>query len=179
MTRSGPLRRIVAAFTPQKVGGPAAPLEELSYVQGEPITLGKGKVSIVEFWATWCPPCKVAIPHLNKLYVEKYKKAGVQLVGVTKEDEKTVKPFIESMKSSFTYPVALDSSGSVSSGYPTNGIPSAFVVDHEGSVAWQGHPMDGGFETAVDTCIENAKATKGSGDKKVADKKEAGDKKVD
>ena len=111
--------------------------------------------------------------------MEKYKKAGVQLVGVTKEDEKTVKPFIESMSSSFTYPVALDSSGSVSSGYPTNGIPSAFVVDHEGSVAWQGHPMDGGFETAVDTCIENAKATKGSGDKKVADKKEAGDKKVD
>ena len=116
--------------------------------------------------------------HLNKLYVEKYKKAGVQLVGVTKEDEKTVKPFIEGMKDSFTYPVALDSSGSVSSGYPTNGIPSAFVVDHEGSVAWQGHPMDGGFETAVDTCIENAKATKGSDDKKVADKKKE-DKKVD
>ena len=66
----------------------------------------------------------------------------------------------------------------MSSGYPTNGIPSAFVVDHEGSVAWQGHPMDGGFETAVDTCIENAK-TGGSGGKKVADKKEAGDKKVD
>ena len=110
--------------------------------------------------------------------MEKYKKAGVQLVGVTKEDEKTVKRFIESMKSYFTYPVALDSSGSVSSGYPTNGIPSAFVVDHEGSVAWQGHPMDGGFETAVDTCIENAKAG-GSGGKKVADKKEAGDKKVD
>ena len=134
--------------------------------------------------------------------MEKYKKAGVQLVGVTKEDEKTVKPFIEvrfvcslvaegfgvvvlhlpgcvqGMKDSFTYPVALDSSGSVSSGYPTNGIPSAFVVDHEGSVAWQGHPMDGGFETAVDTCVENAKATKGSDDKKVADKKKE-DKKVD
>ena len=131
--------------------------------------------------------------------MEKYKKAGVQLVGVTKEDEKTVKPFIEvnrpprasrnprcphprplvqGMKDSFTYPVALDSSGSVSSGYPTNGIPSAFVVDHEGSVAWQGHPMDGGFETAVDTCIENAKATKGSDDKKVADKKTE-EKKVD
>ena len=64
------------------------------WVKGDPVDISSG-VHVLEFWATWCPPCKVAIPHLNKLYVEKYKKAGVQLVGVTKEDEKTVKPFIE------------------------------------------------------------------------------------
>lgn len=68
-------------------------------------------MTVVEFWATWCPPCRVAIPHLNKLYVNKYKAKGVQLVGVTKEDEGTVKPFIAERKGQFTYPVAIDSTG--------------------------------------------------------------------
>jgi len=98
-------------LSPQKVGGAAASLSSLKYVQGEAFELGGGKVSVIEFWATWCPPCKIAIPHLNKLYVENYKAKGVQLVGVTKEDEGTVKPFIAERKHQFTYPVAIDSSG--------------------------------------------------------------------
>eukprot|EP01046_Picozoa_sp_COSAG06_P039988 COSAG06_NODE_4791_length_3950_cov_18.021240_2_plen_311_part_00 len=102
---------IVEMLTPQKVGGAAASLSSLKYVQGEAFELGGGKVSVIEFWATWCPPCKIAIPHLNKLYVENYKAKGVQLVGVTKEDEGTVKPFIAERKHQFTYPVAIDSSG--------------------------------------------------------------------
>ena len=102
---------IVAMLTPQKVGGAAASLAALKYVQGDPFEVGGGKVTVVEFWATWCPPCKVAIPHLNKLYVDKYKAKGVQLVGVTKEDEGTVKPFIAERKAQFTYPVAIDSTG--------------------------------------------------------------------
>ena len=86
-------------------------LAPLKFVQGDPFDVGTGKVTVVEFWATWCPPCKVAIPHLNKLYVDKYKSKGVQLVGVTKEPEATVKPFIAERKKEFTYPVAIDSTG--------------------------------------------------------------------
>jgi thiol-disulfide isomerase/thioredoxin len=113
-----PARSIVAMLTPQKVGGPAASLAPLKYVQGDPFEIGRGKVTVVEFWATWCPPCKVAIPHLNKLYVNKYKAKGVQLVGVTKEDEGTVKPFIAERKGQFTYPVAIDGTGATATLLP-------------------------------------------------------------
>ncbi len=98
----------------------------LKFVQGDAFEIGGGKVTVVEFWATWCPPCKVAIPHLNKLYVNKYKARGVQLVGVTKEDEGTVKPFIAERKAQFTYPVAIDGTGaSTTLCFPLCTLPSA------------------------------------------------------
>jgi len=122
------------------VGQKAALLQGLKYVQGNPVTLGEGQVSVVEFWATWCPPCRTSIPHLNKLY-NQYKSKDVQFVGVTSEKEDVVKGFIQKMGADFAYPVALDPAQAVTSSFPVAGIPVAFVISRDGKVVWQGHPM--------------------------------------
>mmetsp|Transcript_19853 Transcript_19853/g.31083 ORF Transcript_19853/g.31083 Transcript_19853/m.31083 type:complete len:200 (-) Transcript_19853:191-790(-) len=145
------LPRFLGGASKSIVGEKAPPISDLQYVQGEPVELGNGKVTVVEFWATWCPPCRTSIPHLNEVY-RKFKDQGVDFVGVTNEDESTVKKFMEKMGPDFTYPSALDRSGSVSRGYPVSGIPAAFIVGKDGIVSWQGHPMSG-LEGAISKAL--------------------------
>lgn len=114
------------------------------WINGTPVepAEGDGKtVYVVEFWATWCGPCRVTIPHLNKLY-EQLKDRGVVIVGVTTEDEATVRPFLEQMKMS--YLIALDTDDTTAETWmkDVDGIPHAFVVGTDGTVLWAGHPMD-------------------------------------
>jgi thiol-disulfide isomerase/thioredoxin len=129
------------------IGDPAAPLNIATWVQGDPIDLAavKGeKIVVVEFWATWCGPCRTSIPHLTELQ-KKFADRGVVFVGVTDEDEPTVRQFVNQMGSKMTYTVAIDNNRQTSDGYMKaygqNGIPCAFVVDRAGSIAWVGHPM--------------------------------------
>lgn len=138
-----------------KLGDPAQPLALSKTVKGDPLDLaaGKGKqVYVVEFWATWCPPCRESIPHLTDLQ-KRFKDKGVVFVGISDETEAKVKPFVEKMGDKMNYVVALDSSRKTSEAYMgaygQNGIPTAFVVDKQGRVAWVGHPMDG-----LDAAIE-------------------------
>src|SRR5437764_4651078 len=64
-----------------KVGDPAPKLQMGKWIQGEPVTEFKpGKAYLVEFWATWCGPCRVSIPHLNELH-NKYKDQGLVVIG--------------------------------------------------------------------------------------------------
>lgn len=135
-----------------KVGTQAPRLQTGNWVQGEPVRqLEKGKAYIVEFWATWCGPCKVSIPHLNEIY-QKYKDRGLVVIGQDcwENDEKLVAPFVKSMGEKMTYRVALDNKASSKSGAmcdawmtagEKNGIPCAFLVDKNGVIAWIGHPM--------------------------------------
>ena len=148
---------LVGSFVVQaaKLGDPARPLALSKTVKGDPVDLaaGKGKqVYVVEFWATWCPPCRESIPHLTDLQ-KRFKDKGVVFVGISDETEAKVKPFVEKMGSKMDYVVALDSSRKTSEAYMgaygQNGIPTAFIVDKQGRVAWVGHPMDG-----LDTAIE-------------------------
>mmetsp|Transcript_33870 Transcript_33870/g.83258 ORF Transcript_33870/g.83258 Transcript_33870/m.83258 type:complete len:202 (-) Transcript_33870:182-787(-) len=148
------LPKVMAYFgigQPKKiVGQDAPPLDGLVYVQGNPVKYSSEKITVVEFWATWCPPCRSSIPHLDAVY----KKYGSQVdfVGITKENKATVDPFIEKMKDTFTYPVASDLSGEVSAKFPVEGIPAAFIVGKDGKVAWQGHPMSG-LEEAIEAAL--------------------------
>src|SRR6516162_2697418 len=65
-----------------KIGDPAPKLQSGKYVQGEAVKeFQKGKAYIVEFWATWCGPCRISIPHLNETY-EKYKDKGLIVIGM-------------------------------------------------------------------------------------------------
>ncbi len=132
-----------------QLGDPAPALEIADWVKGDPIDLAdaKGKqVVVVEFWATWCGPCRVSIPHLTEMQ-KKFAERGVVFVGVSDEDKPTVQPFVDNMGDKMDYRVAIDRNRATSErymkAYGVNGIPHAFVVDREGRIAWHGHPMDG------------------------------------
>lgn len=135
---------IVMAALALNVGEPAPPLEAKKWFNGDAVNPAApdGKTFyVIEFWATWCPPCKKSIPHLNELH-EKYSDQGIVIVGVTTEPEKTVKPFMD--KIPMKYRVALASTEEIQKTWMKNveGIPHAFVVNTNGVVIWQGHPMD-------------------------------------
>jgi len=132
------------ATVPTKLGDAAYPLTALTWIKGAPTTLAAGKVYVVEFWATWCPPCRQSIPHLTQLQ-KKYKDRGVVVIGVSNEEPAKVTPFVETMGTQMDYHVAVDTAGAVVAGYMSafkqGGIPTAFIVDKQGRVVWHGHPM--------------------------------------
>ena len=142
----------LAAGSTLKVGDPAPKLQTGKWVQGDPVkNFEKGKAYIVEFWATWCPPCRASIPHLNEVY-KKFKDKGLVVIGQDcwERDESLVVPFVKKMGDKMTYRVALDDKASNKKGKMAetwmeaagrDGIPSAFLVDTKGVIAWIGHPM--------------------------------------
>mgnify|MGYP001283895366 CR=1 FL=1 len=136
------------------VGSPAPALKPARWVQGGPVKLEKGSVTVVEFWATWCGPCRDTIPHLTEL--AKRFQGRVQVVGVNiwekpsgmEDVEKRVNAFVAELGPQMGYPVARDTTdGQVATAWMgargQHGIPRAYVVDRDGRIAWAGHPLQG------------------------------------
>jgi thiol-disulfide isomerase/thioredoxin len=153
----GVLALAFPAFSAE-LGDPAAPLQIAEWVKGKPVDLagGKGKkIFVVEFWATWCGPCRASIPHLTELQ-KKFKDKDVVFIGVSDEDVPTVKKFVEKMGDKMDYTVAVDTDRKTSKGYMTaygqGGIPTAFIVDKEGRMVWFGHPM-GDLEKSLEQVV--------------------------
>jgi thiol-disulfide isomerase/thioredoxin len=131
--------------------GDAAPLLTVkSFVKGKPIPakLAANQTYVVEFWATWCGPCKATIPHLTQLQKQNPK---VNFIGVSilEENQSGVKPFVTQMGAKMGYTVAMDT-GLGEKGFMAknwfnaageNGIPTSFIVK-DGKIAWIGHPME-------------------------------------
>lgn len=97
-----------------------------------------GKPLLLEFWATWCPPCRRSIPHLNEIHA-KYKDRGLMVVGVTDEPNAVIRKFQKDTP--MDYAVATDTGGRLSQKMGIDGIPHAFLVNKEGKIVWDGHPM--------------------------------------
>lgn len=138
---------LATAMQAAELGDPAPPLRIAQWVKGEPVDLaaGKGKtIYVVEFWATWCGPCRTSIPHLTELQ-KKFKDKGVVFIGVSDEKVPVVKSFVDKMADKMDYVVAVDQDRKTSAGYmeayQQGGIPHAFIVDKESRVVWHGHPM--------------------------------------
>ncbi len=153
---------------PLSVGDPAPKLAVKSFVKGEPISeFEPGKIYVVEFWATWCGPCRATIPHLTEL---QKKNSDVSFIGVSvfERDQAKVKPFVEGMGDKMAYRVAVDavgereqgSEGAMAKTWMTAAgqdvIPTAFIVNKEGRIAWIGSPK------SMDESLE--KITSGSWD---------------
>lgn len=98
----------------------------------------RGKVVLVNFWATWCPPCRKEMPDLETLY-QRFGPKGFVVLGISDEDAAKVKPFIEERRISF--PILLDPGRKVNEAFVVNGIPKSFVYDREGKLAAQSIDM--------------------------------------
>lgn len=129
-----------------KLGEKAKALTISEWIKGSAVDVTDGKnVYVVEFWATWCGPCRNTIPHLTELQ-KKYKDQGVVFVGVSSEKAEEVKPFVQEMGDKMDYNVAVDKDDATDKAYMAaygqGGIPCAFIINKESQVVWVGHPME-------------------------------------
>jgi thiol-disulfide isomerase/thioredoxin len=104
----------------------------------------KGKVVVVEFWATWCAPCVAGIPHLNELH-EKHAKEGLVILSLTDQSRSHVEEFVGKRQMKYTIGVKSETGDA----YGVSGIPHAFVVGRDGKLLWHGHPADKQFDATI------------------------------
>jgi len=114
-------QKMAEDFTLQTANGPAFRLSEQ-----------RGKTVILNFWATWCPPCREEMPSLERLY-QQHKERGFVLVAVSLDaDPKLVPPYVKESK--LTFAIALDPKAEVANKYGVRALPSSFVVDRDGTM---------------------------------------------
>ncbi len=134
--------------------GDKAPTTEISHwLKGKPVAeFEDGNVYVMEFWATWCGPCKASIPHISELQ-EQYADYDVTFIGVSDEKLQTVVKFLTAADSEnvlwnekIHYTLATDPDRSTAKAYlkaaAQQGIPTAFIVGKDSRIEWIGHPMD-------------------------------------
>jgi len=97
-----------------------------------------GKIVLVNFWATWCPPCRKEMPDLDTLY-QRFKERGLVVLAISDEDAGTVKPFIADHH--VGYPVLLDPGRKVNDLFRVQGIPKSFLYDRKGNLVAQAIDM--------------------------------------
>jgi len=116
--------------------GDKAPLFELKNLEGEKVALSdyKGKGVILNFWGTWCNPCKEEMPDLNRMN-KIYHSKGVEVLTVhVKDSPQQVKQFFSELPEEVELMVALDGSGDVMRAYNANDLPNTYVIDKNGII---------------------------------------------
>ena len=145
--------------SPSPREGFLAPDFSLDTLQGEKITLShlRGKIVVVNFWATWCLPCRKETPALEKAF-EQYKDSGMVILGVNLTDQDSVsevESFVQEFK--LTYPILLDRDGNISNLYQIQGLPMTFFINREGIIRTLvvGGPMSDTFiRSKIETLLK-------------------------
>ncbi len=139
---------------PAFTGKPAADFV-LKDLDGQPTRLSdmRGKVVVLNFWATWCPPCREELPVINKLAAQ-LKDQNVVFLGINDEDSSTVKNF--NKKNNYTFMTLEDTSDKVYSAYKASAIPCVFVIAKDGTIVK--HFVGGRSEDELLAAIKSAES---------------------
>jgi peroxiredoxin len=137
--------------------GDVAPGFRETALDGRPVSLSglRGRVVIVAFWATWCPPCREELPAFERL-LRSHGSRGLAVVAVdTREAAGVVRPFVQAL--GLTFPVLLDVDGEIARQFGVIGLPTTFVIDRNGAPvgraigprAWEGEPARALFDALL------------------------------
>ncbi len=154
---------VAAGAAELEVGSKAPAFGTLDWLKGDRVdpTDATGKhITVVEFWATWCAPCVHGMPKLTELQ-KRYGDKGLRIVSITQNDPENtseiVRQFVEKQGEKIGYAMAFDASGETYRAYMDAaeqfGIPTAFIVDKTGTIAWIGHPENAMID-AIEELVE-------------------------
>ena len=150
-----PVLKPTGAEAQGSAGRKPAPDFRLIELDGKSIQLSglKGKVVLLDFWATWCPPCQAEIPHFVALYAA-YREKGLEIVGVSLDDgPEVVRSFVK--QKGIPYPVGLGSQSLAQLYGGIRGIPTTFLIDKQGRIAkmYVGYQDKSVFESQIKTLL--------------------------
>ncbi|MED5330754.1 MAG: TlpA disulfide reductase family protein [Planctomycetota bacterium] len=157
---------LVATFAPVSlatddilgIGSPAPTLSDVTWLKGEAVSQWEeGHVYILDFWATWCGPCKASIPHINDLQEEMRKDVTVIGVAIWPNDRMVpTADFVDEQGDAMDYTICEDNDGFAADAFMAaakrRGIPTCMVVGKTGQIEWIGHPMSG-MDEAVEQIV--------------------------
>lgn len=132
---------------------PAAPAFTLPDTDGNEVSLIdlRGKVIVLSFWATWCPPCREEMPSMQSMW-QRLRGDDFELLAVNVgEDEDQVFAFRYEFEQALEFPIVLDEHSKVVSEYPVRGLPTTFVIDKHGRIAYR---AVGGHDWSADSIID-------------------------
>ena len=131
----------------------------LKDINGKSVNLSEitndGKPFVINFWATWCAPCKRELNTINELYEDWQKDTGVKIYAISIDDQRTVdkvKPYVSAQ--GWEYEVLLDTNGDLKRALGVNNVPFTFLVDGKGNIVWKHNNYNPGDEEELYEQIE-------------------------